>query len=481
MPSARLNEWFGTLRFRLSAWNTAVVVVTVLLALIAVREGLRYTLIREADQLLLEDLAEMALAMEESYPDVEQIHEQMNRKAKGHEQRSLFVQILDEQGEDVWSSIHTPEAVLRRSDLPANAAPQTIEGYRIAQRTVASSDLSAATLRVGTSLAYVEDDIAKLTQLMLVVGAALLIAAPLGGYWLAGRATQPLGEIIHTAANLHPSQLDERLPLRHSGDELDQLSATINGLLDRVADYLARNRELTANAAHELRSPLAAIRSTVEVALNSTRTPQEYQDLLCDIIEQTSDLSHLVNQLLLLAETDSADARTRKEPVRLDHLVARAVDMFHGVAEERGIDLSTGPLVPLTVPGDSGRLREVVNNLIDNSLKFTAAGGAVSLELHSDGDTQLARLRVTDTGTGIAREELPHIFERFYRGDRARSRESSTRGNGLGLSICKAVVEAHGGRIEVQSTPGEGTAFCVYLPSQPTAVPEKQCVGGGFA
>src|SRR5262249_25090465 len=156
--------------------------------------------------------------------------------------------------------------------------------------------------------AYVEEDISKLTQLMLIVGTILLIAAPLGGYWLAGRATQPLGEIIRTATNLHPSQLEERLPLRPTGDELDQLSATSNSLLDRIAAYLERNREFTANAAHDLRSPLAAIRSAVEVALNAPRSSQEYQDLLCDIVEQISDLSLLVNQLLLLAETDSADA-----------------------------------------------------------------------------------------------------------------------------------------------------------------------------
>jgi signal transduction histidine kinase len=465
MRSGRLSDWFGTLRFRLSAWNTAVVVVTALMALIAVREGLRYTLIREADQLLLEDLAELSLAVQEFYPDVEQIHEEMNRKAKGHEQRNLFVQILDRQGTDVWSSIHTPRTMMVRSAFAADLLPQTIDGYRVAQREVALPALPAYTLRVGASLAYVEQDIAKLTQLMLLVGAALLIAAPLGGYWLAGRATQPLGQIIHTAANLHPSQLEERLPVRQSGDELDQLSATINGLLDRIAAYLQHNRELTANAAHELRSPLAAIRSTVEVALNAPRTPQEYQELLCDIVEQTSDLSHLVNQLLLLAETDTTDARSRKDAVRLDQLAARAVDMFQGVAEERGIQLRCPELTPLTVLGDASRLREVINNLIDNSLKFTPAGGAVRVSLELDAPTHLARLSVLDTGAGIAAEDLPHIFERFYRGDRSRARESPTRGNGLGLAICLAVVESYGGRIAVESTAGRGSLFVVTLPA----------------
>jgi heavy metal sensor kinase len=397
----------------------------------------------------------------------------MNRKAKGHEPRHLFVQILDAQGRQLWSSIHTPQAMLEQSDS-GGARPQTIAGYRVAQRDVALPNLPAYRLRVGASLAYVEEDISKLTQLMLLVGMGLLIAAPLGGYWLAGRATQPLGEIIHTAANLHPAQLEQRLPLRHTGDELDQLSATINGLLDRIAAYLEHKRQLTANAAHELRSPLAAIRSSVEVALNAPRTPQEYQELLCEIVEQTTDLSHLVNQLLLLAETDSFDVRSRKDPVRIDHLVARAVDMFQGVAEERGIELRLQSSGPLLVLGDARRLREVINNLLDNSLKFTPAGGRVQVSLTLDAQAPRARLSVADTGIGIAPDELPHIFQRFYRGDRARSRETPARGNGLGLAICQAIVQSHGGRIEVSSTVGLGSTFTVTLPAEAPVAAEHQ-------
>jgi signal transduction histidine kinase len=393
----------------------------------------------------------------------------MNRKAQGHEHRQLFVQVLDPQGNDVWSSIHTPEAVAEKPTFTDDPRPRTIEGFRVVQRKLSFQGLPAYTIRVGSSLAYVAEDIAKLTQLMLLVGGGLLVAAPLGGYWLAGRATQPLSEIISTAARLRPLQLNERLPLRHTGDELDQLSDTINGLVNRIAAYLERNREFTANAAHELRSPLAAIRSAVEVALNAPRTPQEYHELLCEIVEQIGELSLLVNQLLLLAENDSAESPWCSTPVRLDPLVERAVEMFHGVAEEQDINLSLESAAPVIVSGDAARLREVVNNLIDNSLKFTSAGGAVQVALQYDSVSQQAVLRVSDTGIGIDPEDLPHIFERFYRGDRSRARESQTRGNGLGLSICQSIVTAHGGRIDVQSTLGRGSEFLVRLPAQETA------------
>lgn len=218
MPFARLSETLSTLRFRLSVWNTTVVLAMVLAALMALREGLRYTLIREADQLLLENIEELGLAVAEFYPDLDLIHEEMNRKAKGHEQRHLFVQVFDPQGNHVWSSIHTPEEVQERRAFTADMRPRTLNGYRLVQRQLAFANVPAYTIRVGSSLAYVEEDVERLTHGMLVIGAVLLVAAPLGGYWLAGRATRPLGQIIHTAANLRPSKLDERLPIRHTGD-----------------------------------------------------------------------------------------------------------------------------------------------------------------------------------------------------------------------------------------------------------------------
>lgn len=474
MHSARYSELFGSLRSRLSVWNTAVVVVTVLVALVALRESMRFTLIHEADQLLLEDVEELRLAVQDFYPDLDQIHGEMNRKAQGHEHRQLFVQVLDPLGNSVWSSIHTPAAIRERPTFTADLQPKTINGFRVVQRRLEAKNLPHYTIRVGSSLSYVKQDISKLSQLMLIVGATLLIAAPLGGYWLAGRATQPLGEIIRAAAKVRPSQLDERLPLRHTGDELDQLSSTINGLLDRIAEYLEQNREFTANAAHELRSPLAAIRSAVEVALNAPRSPREYHELLCEIVEQIGELSLLVNQLLLLAESESSEAPCSEEPVHLDRLVSRALDMFRGVAEERDIELRCDLIAPVVVFGDVARLREVVNNLLDNALKFTSHGGWVNVALEFDPTAQRARLRVADNGIGIPTPDLPHVYDRFYRADRARTRESQTRGNGLGLSICKAIVTAHRGRIEVQSTPGWGSIFLVSLPGVESAAQPAQ-------
>ncbi len=456
---------FRSLRFRLTAWNTAVVLLTVVGALVGVREGLRHTLLRETDEQLREDAEEIADAVRESYPDLQPVFNEIDRKAAAHRHQDLFVELLDPQGGVVRATRNVPEPVLVEGE-PRPAGLSTTASYRVAQHVMSVSGVPAYQVRVGASLANIEEDVAVLTRLMSIAGAAVLLLAPLGGFWLAGRATRPLVRIINTAARLRPRRMEERLPIRGTGDQLDQLSITINRFLDLIADYLKRNREFVANAAHELRSPLAAIQSSVDVALNVDRTPQAYQDLLYEIVDECRRLGVLVNQLLLLAEGDGGELLALRELARLDELVAASVDMFRGAAEERGILLAAATNGPVEVTGDGGRLRQVINNLIDNSLKFTPPGGRIDVGLRRDPADGQVVLRVSDTGSGISPVDLPHVFERFYRGDKARQRDGRDSGNGLGLSICRSIVAAHGGTIEARSTEGQGATFEVRLPGQ---------------
>ena len=467
MRFEHLKTLLRSLRFRLSAWNTAAVLLIVVVTLVGVREALRYTLIVENDHLLLDDTEEVRLAIAEFYPDLGQIHNEMERKALGHVDRGLFVQLLDTRGQVMRTSGSPPEL----DGVPPPSADQpsllSVGEYRVAQRLLDKDGLPAYTVRVGASLATVENDVATLTRLMAAAGIVILFVAPVSGYWLAGRATRPLARIITTAARLRPSHMEERLPIRATGDELDQLSLTINRFLDLLGDYLERNREFVANAAHELRSPLAAVQSSVEVTLNTDRTIEEYQDLLCEIADQCGQLRVLVNQLLLLAETDAVRFPVEKHPVRFDQLLEKSIDMFRGAAEERGVNLISDLRGQVTVQGDGDRLRQVVNNLIDNSLKFTLRGGQVLISLRHDQAQQQLVLQIADTGPGISAADLPHVFERFYRGDKSRQRENLTHGNGLGLSICQSIVTAHGGAIRADSAPGHGATFTVYLPVLP--------------
>jgi signal transduction histidine kinase len=458
MLYAQLDALFGSLRFRLTFWNTAAILLLVLATLFGLRLGLRSFLEREMDRLLAEDQLEVKLIVERFHPNWAQIKEELDRKAVSHRARSWYVRVFDEQGAVRVATTGAPELLVGVGDAPPDAFD--VAGYRVMQRLLARTG-NGLVVNVGCSRDFVNDDVANLTRILVLAGLVFLVVAPLSGYLLAGRATAPLGVILQTAARLRPGRLHERVPLGGSGDELDRLAATLNDLLDRLAAHVENQRAFVANAAHELRSPLAALRTSAEVALGQDRSVEEYRELLADVVEGCDNLGGLVNQLLLLAEGDAGLVRSAG-PVALDHIAALAVDMFGGSAEVRGLRLRLDVTEPVVVHGSDTHLRRVVSNLIDNAIKFTPEGGEIVVRVRRV--QQTAILQVRDTGVGIAAEDLPHVFERFYRADKSRRREPTGGGNGLGLSICQALVGAHGGHIHLDSRPGSGTVVTVVLP-----------------
>lgn len=477
MPSGPSNKPFmRSLRFRLMIWNAAVVLMTACVTLVALREGVRITLLRELDQQLREDLREIEIALGEHEASAD-LYEQLNRRAAGHAQHQWFAELVGVDGRIHYQSVHAPSQDVWQQFHSQTSG--TVDEWRLFVRQVING---GPTIRVGASLRLIHQDIARLDRFVALAAAGVLIAAPLCGYWLAGRATRPLANIIDTTARLRPSRLNERLEIRGTGDELDQLSQKINRLLDRIGNYLQERRDFLANSAHELRTPLAAIRNSIEVALAGGRTREEYEELLAEILEESECLQVLVNQLLLLSETETERLKVDKQVVRLNELVERALDMFSGVAESREIQLVCRALPLVEVRGNAQHLRHVVNNLLDNALKFTPAQGRVTVELCVDSTANLAVLKVQDTGSGISTEELPHVFERFFRGQRARGTPEK-RGTGLGLSICQAIVRAHEGKIDVSSQPAHGTRVTVTIPQysefcpRPVREPMDQCLG----
>lgn len=465
MSFERLKTSLNTLRVRLMLWNAFVVLLTAFAVLIGIREGVRYNLMHALDEILIEDLQEIRMAVEPElpYPISTELTQQLDRKAIGHVHHEWFVQLLNANGSEIHSSVKAPD-LHPEMQLIKDLTPFSDEGYRMVQLHLKDEQGKSMTVRVGTSLKFIKADMAHIDALVALVAGVILIAAPLCGYWLAGRAINPLADIINTTARLRPSQLDERLQIRNTGDELDKLSITVNGLLDRIAEHLAQKHDFLANSAHELRTPIAAIRSSVEVALDAHGPSAEYEEILVEVIEECTSLEVLVSQLLLLAETETDHIMIHGEQVVLHELVERSIDMFRAVAESREITLELTRCDEAVVDGYPHHLRQVLNNLLDNAIKFTPEGGRITVELTVDSDQNLCRLIVSDTGRGVPPEDLPYLFERFFRGDRSRSPSTETRGTGLGLSICQAVVTAHRGQIQAESEPGCGTTFRVTLP-----------------
>jgi signal transduction histidine kinase len=436
----------------------------VFLTMVTVREVVRRTIQYEFDRGLTESAVEIGLAVRQFYPDHrDRLITALENKVQGHADRSWFVQLFEQDGDMIWASDNVPPG-FKNAVRAAGRSLADAGDYRVIEARATDHGGVPLFVRCGGSRLPLDEDMDLVDRIMFLTGLLTLLLAPLGGFALANRATRPITQIISTASRLQPTMLDERLPIRGTGDELDQLSQTINGLLDRLASYVARNREFVANAAHELRSPLAAIRSTVEVGLNRGRTPEEYGQLLGDVMEECGRLANLVNRLLLLAEGDAGRLVGREQTARLDKIVRESVDMFDGVAESQGVTIRLADLRGVVVPGDEHHLRQVVRNLIDNAIKYSTPPGIVTVEVGTDRDGRRAFFSVQDRGIGIPPEDVPLIFERFYRVDKARTRETRRGGHGLGLSICHAIISALRGEIVVESRVGHGSKFTVWLP-----------------
>ncbi|WP_338817850.1 Adaptive-response sensory-kinase SasA [Moorella thermoacetica] len=294
--------------------------------------------------------------------------------------------------------------------------------------------------------------------ILIAIPMTLLVAAG-GGIFLARRALQPIDRIAAKARQISATDLSRRLDLPHGNDEVGHLVATLDEMLDRLDRAFQRQRQFTADASHEFRTPLAVIRSQAEAALQRQHSPAEYRQALEIIRDQAEWMGNLVAKLLLLARSDDRMEQMEMEPLDLGELVEGVTAEFQGMAAEKGLRLVKKIKEKVVVRGDQTRLTQLLANLVDNAIKYTPEGEVVvSLERRG----RQALLQVQDTGVGIPAEHLAHIFERFYRVDKARSRAEG--GFGLGLAICDWIVRAHNGKIEVESAVGRGTTFKVWLP-----------------
>jgi signal transduction histidine kinase len=251
--------------------------------------------------------------------------------------------------------------------------------------------------------------------------------------------------------------------VRRVEDEIDELGVLVNRMLDRIDALIAGLRGTLDHVAHDLRTPVARLRATAEEALGSAATLAEFRDALAGCVEECDRVTTTLDALMDLAEAEAGTMPLRIEPVNLTAVVRDAADLYSDVAEQKGVGLTANLPEPVHVAGDRNRLAQAIANLLDNAVKYTPAGGQVVVAAGAAGGA--ARVTVTDTGIGISPDDVPHIWDRLYRGDRSRSE----RGLGLGLSLVRAIALAHGGQVSVESTPGRGSAFTLQLPAQPLA------------
>jgi heavy metal sensor kinase len=281
-----------------------------------------------------------------------------------------------------------------------------------------------------------------------------------GGYLLMRRALSPVHEIAHRGEMISSHNLNERLPLPGTGDELERLTVSLNRMIERIENAFQHVSRFTADASHELRTPLTALRGELEATAQSRQLTPEARDTIGSALEETERLSKIVQGMLALSRLDAGEAEMERVTLDLSELVTSTAEQMRLLAEDKNISLSCNASEKVTVEGDRARLKQVVVNLLDNAINYTAPNGRVQLLVRADGSR--AVLEVEDNGAGIPKEALPHIFERFYRTDKARSRQMG--GSGLGLSIVQAICSAHGGEVLVESVEGRGSLFTVRMP-----------------
>jgi heavy metal sensor kinase len=455
-----------TVRTRLTLWYTAVLLVILSVVGASLWSALAWSLRQELDRSLL---AVAHVLRDTALPQETGGVEALLRELLGPEFYDKFFQWTDPGGGAGYRSRALGGRRLPLSPLARDNAARgeaTFETIRLGDgRTLRLVTLpapgGARLVQAATDLAPVERALARYRDILVVLIPLGLVLAAAGGALVARLALRPVDAMSRTARRITAEDLARRIETRGTGDELDRLADTLNAMLARLEGAFAETRRLAADAAHELRSPLTALKGGLEVALRTERTADGYRRVLASSLEDVERLVRLAEDLLLLSRA-AAGPDGPGERVELEPLVLEAFDGVARLAKDAGLSIRLAETTPAVVRGDAAALRRALLNLVDNAVKYTPAGGGVELALRRQG--AWASLVVEDTGPGIAPEDAGRIFEPFVRLRGARARDAA--GAGLGLAIVRAIALAHGGGVTVEPGASGGSRFVLRLPAE---------------
>jgi len=449
--------FFHTIKFRLTLWYLGVLTIILIFFSFASYLLLYYNVYQDMDNSLRLRVIEINNTLSTGDPQ-EQIVVQ--------EQLGELVAIYDVNGNLLLSS---------GTELEESTIWSLIDYAAVGENTIVTATttdeqtvhLSAALVRrgwltavliVGRPTTEADNTLNAFRKVLFITVFSTILLAAAGGLFLAARALKPVKEINTTAQSINETDLSRRIKVK-TRDELGRLSTTLNNMIERLQEAFERQKQFTADSSHELRTPLSVIEAEATLALRKERTPEEYQKALDSINQEVAYMSSILEKLLMLARADAGKEQLNFEPVSLKELIMTMIPDIANLADEKGLQFESGEMVELQVRGDEVKLKQLLLNLFDNAIKYTL-NGIVSVSLHQEDDQAI--ITVSDTGIGISEEDIPHIFDRFYRVDKARSR--SEHGSGLGLAIAKYIVQAHNGEINVTSNIGKGSTVRVRLP-----------------
>ena len=459
----------NSLAFRLTVWYAGIFTLSSFIAFLIFYAFISSFIRGQTDQELLNQVSRFSILLSSGGPA--EVRDSAIVEAEAAGVKKVFFRFLTINGQvfsssnmSYWKDIDIdPSAIntLLQENRPVfhtisvNGRPEEI---RVLYAPISSGTI----LQVGTAMESNSRFLDAFRAFFIFTMALLIVLAAGVGWFMARQAVSGIEDVTRTARRISDGadgSIDERVPVKSQEDEVDQLALTFNQMLDRIQTLLTQIKEMSDNIAHDLRSPIARIRGAAEVTLTSGKNPNEYETMAASTIEECDRLLYMINTMLMISKTESGVDRLHTEDVDLTKVARQACELFRPTAEDKGIKLECVVPDGIHLVGDTPMLQRMFSNLIDNAIKYTPTGGAVDVAARITNSHII--LSVTDTGIGISQQDLPRIFERFYRCDESRSQE----GLGLGLSLARAIARAQGGDITVSSTPSVGSTFTITLPA----------------
>ena len=454
--------------FRMTSWFAVFFIVTAIIAFVLFHFFLNRVLIQRTDDELYAQSNELAASFALQGDIIMQRTALMQTQAVG--EKKMFFRIFYASGIEVYSSNlsywkniginrDAVENVIRfgRHQFVTQAIPGgKNKGVRVLYRRISDTII----LQIGYSLEDTSNMLRTFQQVFLLIMSILFLIAVVLSWFISRRAMARVETVTSTARRISEKDLGTRVPVGRRQDEIDRLAITFNEMLNRIQGLVKGVRQLSDNIAHDLRSPITRIRGLAEVTLTSANDMKEYTHMAASTVEECDRLLDMINTMLTISRTETNVDRQLFVTVDMTAIAQDACELFEPIAEDKHVVLACHASAAAFVSGDRQMLQRLTANLIDNALKYCHSGDAVTLKLSTSDSSELI-LEVEDTGPGIPEKDQPFVFDRFFRGDQSRSQG----GSGLGLSLARAIVKAHGGHISLQSTPGQGSCFTVTLPS----------------
>lgn len=461
-------DFCQTLVFRLTLWYAGIFALSSFLAFFAFYHHITSIISERTNEDLLETAHEFSALM--ASRGIDELKRALVFEARDDGEEQVLYRLLTPDGEELsssdksfWSDLKTDRGALERIGGGTGHVFETVSlrGRKHAVRTLYVPIGPGALLHIGWSLEADEELVGRFREIFGVTVAIVMVLAALPGWFMAKRALAGVEDVTRTAREISVGELDRRVSVKSKASEIERLATTFNDMLDRIQTLITEMREMTDNIAHDLRSPITRIRGIAEMTLTAGKSIADHENAAANTIEQCDRLLEMINTMLYISEAEAGAQKLNLEEINMARVVSDACELFQPMADDKGVQLNARINGDLKVRGDRQGLQRMVANMLDNAINYTPPPGAVTVSVN--GDQAVGVIAVEDTGIGIPRKDLPHIFRRFYRCDKSRSQP----GTGLGLSLVKAVVQSHGGRVTVDSTPDVGSTFTVTLPRAP--------------